>query len=51
MPQESEILYCSFCGKSEHEVLKLVAGPKVQICDKCVDLCIEIVLVSYKTHG
>src|SRR5699024_12318828 len=35
-------LYCSFCGKSEHEVRKLIAGPSVFICDECVDLCNDI---------
>jgi ATP-dependent Clp protease ATP-binding subunit ClpX len=35
-------LFCSFCGKSQHEVDKLIAGPKVHICDGCVDTCIEI---------
>ncbi len=35
-------LYCSFCGKSQHEVEKLIAGPKVHICDGCVGACIEI---------
>jgi hypothetical protein len=35
-------LFCSFCGKSEHAVNKLIAGPKVHICDECVDCCIEI---------
>jgi ClpX C4-type zinc finger/Glyoxalase superfamily protein len=38
-----EILYCSFCAKSQHEVRKLVAGPAVYICDQCVDLCTDIV--------
>ncbi len=36
-------LYCSFCGKSQHEVTKLIAGPSVFICDECIDLCNEIV--------
>ena len=36
-------LYCSFCGKNQHEVPKLIAGPAVFICDECVDLCSEIV--------
>jgi hypothetical protein len=36
-------LYCTFCGKSQHEVSKLIAGPGVFICDECVDLCVEIV--------
>lgn len=38
-----ETLHCSFCGKSQHEVKKLIAGPNVFICDECVDLCIEII--------
>ncbi|ARN84064.1 Clp protease ATP-binding protein [Candidatus Nucleicultrix amoebiphila FS5] len=38
-----DILHCSFCGKSQHEVRKLIAGPNVFICDECVDLCIEII--------
>jgi ATP-dependent Clp protease ATP-binding subunit ClpX len=37
------VLYCSFCGKSEHEVRKLIAGPSVYICDECVDLCNDII--------
>lgn len=37
-------LYCSFCGKSQHEVKKLIAGPSVYICDECVDLCQDIIL-------
>ncbi|MEK7201474.1 MAG: ClpX C4-type zinc finger protein, partial [Patescibacteria group bacterium] len=36
-------LYCSFCGKSQHEVCKLIAGPTVFICDECVKLCVDIV--------
>ena len=40
-PQET--LYCSFCGKSQHDVHKLIAGPGVYICDECVDLCTDIV--------
>ena len=36
-------LYCSFCGKSQHDVRKLIAGPGVSICDECVDLCTDIV--------
>ncbi len=38
------ILYCSFCGKSQHEVSKLIAGPNVFICDECVGLCDDIVI-------
>jgi ATP-dependent Clp protease ATP-binding subunit ClpX len=37
-----KVLYCSFCGKSEHEVKKLVAGPSVYVCDECIDLCNDI---------
>jgi len=42
-PSPPTILYCSFCGKSQHEVRKLIKGPGVFICDECVDLCTEIV--------
>lgn len=38
------LLYCSFCGKSQHQVVKLIAGPSVFICDECTDLCVEIIL-------
>lgn len=41
--KEKEVLHCSFCGKSQHEVKKLIAGPNVFICDECVDLCIDII--------
>jgi ClpX C4-type zinc finger/Glyoxalase superfamily protein len=41
--QQGNLLYCSFCGKNQHEVRKLVAGPAVYICDECVDLCTDIV--------
>ena len=40
---KSKLLYCSFCGKSQHEVRKLIAGPSVFICDECVDLCNDII--------
>jgi ATP-dependent Clp protease ATP-binding subunit ClpX len=40
---EGKILYCSFCGKSQHEVRKLIAGPSVYICDECVELCNDII--------
>src|SRR5262245_9353750 len=36
-------LYCSFCGKSQNEVRKLIAGPTVYICDECVELCLDII--------
>lgn len=38
-----KVLYCSFCGKSQHEVRKLIAGPSVFICDECVELCNDII--------
>ena len=41
--QDNKLLYCSFCGKSQHEVKKLIAGPSVFICDECVDLCNDII--------
>jgi len=41
--QNGKLLYCSFCGKSQHEVRKLIAGPSVFICDECVDLCNDII--------
>ncbi len=41
--QTGKLLYCSFCGKSQHEVRKLIAGPSVFICDECVDLCNDII--------
>ena len=43
-------LYCSFCGKSQHEVRKLIAGPTVFICDECSDLCSDIVFEELKTE-
>jgi ATP-dependent Clp protease ATP-binding subunit ClpX len=42
-------LYCSFCGKSQHEVKKLIAGPTVFICDECVELCMDIIREEHKT--
>src|ERR1700704_3977389 len=42
-------LYCSFCGKSQHEVWKLIAGPTVFICDECVELCMDIIREESKT--
>ena len=43
MTNNKNILYCSFCGKSQHEVRKLIAGPTVFICDECVELCMDII--------
>ena len=45
---DGKMLYCSFCGKSQHEVKKLIAGPSVFICDECVDLCIDIIREELK---
>ena len=44
-------LYCSFCGKSQHEVRKLIAGPTVFICDECVELCMDIIREETRTAG
>ncbi|WP_028109511.1 ATP-dependent protease ATP-binding subunit ClpX [Ferrimonas futtsuensis] len=46
--ENSKLLYCSFCGKSQHEVRKLIAGPSVYICDECVDLCNDIIREEVK---
>ena len=43
-------LYCSFCGKSQHEVRKLIAGPTVFICDECVDVCNDIIADDNKSE-
>ena len=43
-------LYCSFCGKSQHEVRKLIAGPTVFICDECVELCMDIIKEDHKSN-
>ncbi len=43
MSNTNQILYCSFCGKSQHEVQKLIAGPSVFVCNECVDLCNDII--------
>jgi len=40
---DDKLLYCSFCGKSQHEVRKLIAGPSVYVCDECVELCNDII--------
>jgi len=46
---KKNILYCSFCGKSQHEVRKLIAGPTVFICDECVELCMDIIKEENKS--
>ena len=49
-PRETKTTrYCSFCGKSEHEVRKLIAGPTVFICDECVELCVDIIRTADKS--
>ncbi len=48
---KSKLLYCSFCGKSQHEVRKLIAGPSVFICDECVDLCNDIIREEVQEGG
>jgi ATP-dependent Clp protease ATP-binding subunit ClpX len=45
---DEKLLYCSFCGKSQHEVKKLIAGPSVFVCDECVDLCNDIIREEMK---
>jgi len=42
--KEPDTLYCSFCNKSQHEISKLIAGPKSYICDECIDLCNDIIV-------
>jgi len=51
--EDGKLLYCSFCGKSQHEVRKLIAGPSVFICDECVELCNDIIReeMQEKTTG
>ena len=40
---DGKLLHCNFCGKSQHEVRKLIAGPSVYVCDECVELCNDII--------
>ena len=44
-----DTLYCSFCGKSQHEVRNLIGGPRVFICDECVELCMDIIREERKS--
>ena len=46
-----KVLYCSFCGKSQHEVKKLIAGPSVFICDECIELCNDIIRDEIPADG
>jgi len=48
--ESKSTLYCSFCGKSQHEVHKLIAGPTVFICDECVELCMDIIREEHKSN-
>ena len=48
---DGKVLYCSFCGKSQHEVRKLIAGPSVFICDECVELCNDIIREELEEKG
>jgi ATP-dependent Clp protease ATP-binding subunit ClpX len=43
MPDKDKLMICSFCGKNQHEVKKLIAGPSVFICNECIDLCNNII--------
>ena len=47
---DGKLLHCNFCGKSQHEVRKLIAGPTVFICDECVELCMDIIHEESKTQ-
>ena len=47
---DDKLLYCSFCGKNQNEVRKLIAGPTVFICDECVELCMDIIKEENKSH-
>jgi ATP-dependent Clp protease ATP-binding subunit ClpX len=49
--EDGKLLYCSFCGKSQHEVRKLIAGPSVFICDECVELCNDIIREELDDHS
>ena len=49
--EDGKLLYCSFCGKSQHEVRKLIAGPSVFICDECVELCNDIIREELEDVG
>jgi len=48
---DGKLLYCSFCGKSQHEVRKLIAGPSVFVCDECVELCNDIIREEMHENG
>ena len=46
-----KLLHCNFCGKSQHEVRKLIAGPSVYVCDECVELCNDIIREELQESG
>ena len=48
---DGKLLHCNFCGKSQHEVRKLIAGPSVYVCDECVELCMDIIKEENKVIG
>jgi ATP-dependent Clp protease ATP-binding subunit ClpX len=49
--QNDGLLRCSFCGKTQKEIKKLIAGPGVYICDECIDLCNEIIEGEYESEN
>ncbi len=51
MREQISKLCCSFCGKSQNEVKKLIAGPSVYICGKCINICVEIVIDDVRQGG
>ena len=48
--KDNNTLFCSFCGKNQHEVKKLIAGPTVFVCDECVELCMDIIKEDTKNN-
>ena len=48
---DGKLLHCNFCGKSQHEVRKLIAGPSVYVCDECVELCNDIIREELHESG
>ena len=51
LSDSSKLLFCSFCGKNQNEVRRLIAGPSVYICDECVDLCNDIISEEKQSSG
>ena len=49
--EDKDSLFCSFCGKSQKEVKKLIAGPTVFVCDECVELCMDIIKEDNKNNN